>query len=264
MLLLGLILLLTSCINKESDNKSKTNIITEDTTLAESTNKKTEPTTNKKTKNEQTTKSKTQPTTVPVSTEKKIESKKIIDFSPISQYPELPTGCEVTSLAMVLNHYGVQCNKCEIADTYLSKGPVGTVDFNKAFEGDPRDADSYGCYANVIVEAAKRIIYSKHANLSVKDCTGTELKTLFRYVKKDIPVIVWGTQNCQKGHYSVTWHVDGEDLTWFTPEHCMVLVGYDNTYVWVADPMHGDIRSYSISTFEKCYNSLYKQSIVIR
>ena len=32
---------------------------------------------------------------------------KRIPFTAISQYPELPTGCEVTSLAMVFNYYNV-------------------------------------------------------------------------------------------------------------------------------------------------------------
>ena len=80
---------------------------------------------------------------------------KRIPFTAICQYPELPTGCEVTSLSMVFNHYGHPCDKCDIADYYLTKGEVGTVDFHEAFEGDPRDESSYGCYANVIVKAAE-------------------------------------------------------------------------------------------------------------
>lgn len=188
----------------------------------------------------------------------------IIELTSICQYPELPTGCEVTSLAMVLNYYNVDCDKCEISDNYLIKGDVGTVDFHQAFEGDPRDEYSYGCYANVIVETANRIISEKGAFLSVKDFTDTPLEELYSFIDKDIPVIVWGTQDCQEGHFSVTWNVNGQDLTWFTPEHCMVLVGYDQNSVWVADPIYGDIRSYDKATFEKSYNSLFKQAVVIK
>lgn len=188
---------------------------------------------------------------------------KRIAFTPICQYPELPTGCEVTSLAMVLNHYGVNCDKCEIADNYLTKGEVGTVDFNVAFEGDPRDENSYGCYANVIFETAQKVIDDKSAALSVNNYSGSSPETLFSLIDKDIPVVVWGTQDCQEGHYSVTWNVDGKDLTWFTPEHCMVLVGYDEGSVWVADPIYGDVRSYDRTSFENSYNSLFRQAIVI-
>lgn len=188
----------------------------------------------------------------------------MIDFTPICQYPELPTGCEVTSLAMVLNYYNVDCDKCEIADNYLSKGEVGTVDFHKAFEGDPRDEYSFGCYSNVIVETANKILADKSAMLYVGDYTGSSLEDLYPLINKDIPIIVWGTQDCQEGHFSVTWNVDGEDLTWFTPEHCMVLMGYDETSVWVADPIYGDIRSYEKDTFERSYDSLFQQAVVIK
>lgn len=203
---------------------------------------------------------------MPENTESSFDSieRHIIEFTPICQYPELPTGCEVTSLAMVLNYYNVDCDKCEISDNFLTKGAVGTVDFHKAFEGDPRDEYSYGCYANVIVETANKIIADKGVSLSVNDFTDTSLEELYSFIDNDIPVIVWGTQDCQEGHFSVTWNVNGQDLTWFTPEHCMVLIGYDNNSVWVADPIYGDIRSYDKTVFESSYNSLFKQAIIIK
>ena len=188
---------------------------------------------------------------------------KLISFTPLCQYPELPTGCEITSLTAVLKYYGVECDKCDISDTYLSKGEVGTVDFNKAFEGDPRDEGSYGCYANVIIETAYKYLAGKDQMLVISDRTGSRLSELYPFIDRNIPVIVWGTQNCAEGKYTVTWNVDGQDMTWFSPEHCMVLVGYDDSSVWVADPMYGDVRSYEKSVFERSYDSLFRQAIVI-
>lgn len=37
----------------------------------------------------------------------------------ILQNPELPTGCEVTALAIVLNYYGYGVDKCDLSDYYL-------------------------------------------------------------------------------------------------------------------------------------------------
>ena len=74
----------------------------------------------------------------------------MIDFQNIQQNPELPTGCEVTSLAMVLNHLGYKIDKCILADDFLNKGEIGSTDFSEAFVGNPRDDEGYGCYANVI------------------------------------------------------------------------------------------------------------------
>ncbi len=190
--------------------------------------------------------------------------KKLINITAISQYPELPTGCEVTSLAAVLNYYGIDIDKCDIGDSYLDKGDVGTVDFHEAFEGDPRDESSFGCYAPVIVKAAEKIISERQSQLTVSEVSGSELEALFKYTDMDIPVIVWGTQDCQQGRYTVTWNVDGKDLTWFSPEHCMVLAGYSDSSVWVADPIYGEIKQYDINVFKSCYDSLYKQAVVIQ
>lgn len=186
------------------------------------------------------------------------------DFPVLSQYPELPTGCEVTSLTMVLNFNRLAADKCDIADNYLEKGEVGTVDFCVAFEGDPRDEGSYGCYAPVIVKAADKYLTANNSSLKATDLTGTGFTDLFAYIDQGIPVIVWGTLDCEEGHYSVTWEVDGKELAWFTPEHCMVLLGYSDYQVWVADPVHGDIQVFDRELFRVRYESLGQQAVVIR
>lgn len=187
-----------------------------------------------------------------------------IDLQPICQYPELPTGCEITSLAMALNYNGIPADKCDLADHYLDKGEVGTVDFRIAFEGDPRDESSYGCYSPVIVNTANRYLQAVQSDLEAIDISGGELEDLFTYIDAGVPVIVWGTLDCAEGHYSVTWNVGGEDLTWYTPEHCMVLVGYEDGQVWAADPVYGDVRNYDINIFRSRYEALYRQAIVIQ
>ena len=187
------------------------------------------------------------------------------NFKAINQNPELPTGCEVTSLTMSLNYLGVNADKLDIADNYIDKGPIGSTDFNKKFVGDPRDVNSYGCYAPVIVNAANKYLTAKGSSLNATNISGKDLEELFTsYTDKNIPVMVWGTVDNREGQYTTTWKVDGQDLKWYSPEHCMVLVGYDNDKVWVADPMHGDVRSYKKSTFKDRYNSLKKQAVVIQ
>ncbi|MBE6824368.1 MAG: hypothetical protein E7513_03365 [Ruminococcaceae bacterium] len=187
----------------------------------------------------------------------------IPNFEAICQYPDLPTGCEMTSLTMVLNYYGLNADKCDISDNYLDKGEVGSVDFRKAFVGDPRDENSFGCYAPVVVNAANRYLESQGSKLKATDVTGRELESLYEYINIQVPVIIWGTLDCKEGYYSVTWNVDGQDLTWITPEHCMVMVGYDQEAVWIADPIYGEVVSYDREIFESCYNLLFKQAVVI-
>ena len=189
----------------------------------------------------------------------------LLDIEVQGQDPELPTGCEMTSLTMALNYFGLPADKCDLSDNYLDKGPVGTVNFREAFEGDPRDPESYGCYAPVVVNTANRFLEDYGSELRAREVSGLELEDLFSYLQAGIPVIIWGTRNCEEGYYSVTWNVDGEDLTWFTPEHCMVLAGYDEAgRVWVADPLHADLRSYDKERFRVGYESLYRQAVVIQ
>ncbi len=188
---------------------------------------------------------------------------RIEPFQTICQYPELPTGCEMTSLTMVLNYNGIPADKCDIADNYLDKGEVGTVDFRVAFEGNPRDENSYGCYSPVVVDTANKYLQAVQSDMRAVDLSGTEFEELFSYIDAGVPVIVWGTLDCAEGHYSVTWTVNGTDLTWYTPEHCMVLVGYEDKMVWVADPVYGDVRSYDREIFKSRYEVLYRQAVVI-
>ena len=194
------------------------------------------------------------------------EARSIDGFAALSQYPELPNGCEVTSLAALLNHYGFAVDKTVLSDAYLPKGPVGEVSFYERFEGDPRDEDAYGCYAPVIVATADAYLSSVGSPMRASDVTGTPARELYhRHIDEGRPVIVWATRYLEQGHYSVTWHVDGQDLTWFTPEHCMVLVGYDeaNRTVRLADPIVGEVCTYEMDLFESRYADLGQQAVVL-
>ena len=184
-------------------------------------------------------------------------------LNPICQYPELPTGCEVTALATVLQYYGFNADKCDLADNYLDKGPVGTVDFHTAFPGDPRNKYSYGCYAPAIVTAANRYLEKQDTELKAYDITGIVFEELFSYTEKNIPVIVWCTIDLKPGHYTTTWNIDGKDITWYASEHCMVLLGQGGNYVYAADPTTGTIETYSKNLMETRYKELFEQAVII-
>ncbi|MBQ7784498.1 MAG: C39 family peptidase, partial [Oscillospiraceae bacterium] len=49
----------------------------------------------------------------------------------IMQNPELPTGCEITSLTMLLRHIGYDADKLDMADNYLPKGEYRASDFKE-------------------------------------------------------------------------------------------------------------------------------------
>lgn len=186
---------------------------------------------------------------------------KMEDFEWLSQNPELPTGCEITSLTSVLNYYGINVKKETMADDYLKKGDGS---YYKMFLGNPRDAGSFGCMAQPIVDAAN--LYFKKNNVSMKasNVSGVIFDKILEYVSQGVPMIVWNTMGMATAYESQTLTLDGREYTWIAPEHCVVVVGYDldNNEVYVADPMAGMVTR-NLKTFEERYDSLKRQAVYV-
>lgn len=184
--------------------------------------------------------------------------------TPIGQYPELPTGCEITALATVLRYFGYAVDKCVLSDNYLEKGDAWGTDFWEKFCGEPRSQYSYGCYAPVIKKAADKYLREKNSALSAVDLTGTDAEELFSYTDRGIPVMVWVTINMVQGYYTDSWYANGKKLTWYANEHCMVLLGYEGNVVYMSDPTSGTITTYDKELFKTRYKELFKQAVVVR
>ncbi len=184
----------------------------------------------------------------------------------IMQKPELPTGCEVTSLAIVLNYLGFNVDKCDLADNYLDKGSIGITDIDKAFVGNPRSNSSYGCYASVIVNCANKWLTEHGSSYRAYNMTGKQLERLFCEIDSGRPVIVWATINMVESSIGPTWFIpDGYSVTYIAQEHCLVLTGYDmeKGVVYVADPLVGN-TSYDLEVFRKRYEELMYQAVIIK
>ena len=188
----------------------------------------------------------------------------VYTLKPICQYPALPTGCEMTSLAMVLDFMGVKADKCDLADKYLDKGPVGKVNFWKAFVGNPRNARSYGCYAPVVVNTANRYLRAKNSSMRATYYAGKTLEFLTGYTRAGYPVIVWCTIDCRQARDTATWVVNGEKIRWRSPHHCVVFLGIKNGKAVIADPTYGRIKLYDKELFRRGYTALYEQAVIIR
>lgn len=188
-----------------------------------------------------------------------------LDAESILQNPELPTGCEVTSLAMALSFHGYGISKEKLADEYLEKAAPGTVSYRTAFWGDPRKEDSFGCFAPVITKAANQFLAKKKSPHMAYNLTGTPLDDLLVEIRMGYPVIVWGSMYINgEIVFSYGWEIDGETVTWPSNEHCMLLIGFDTetNSVIVCDPLAG-ITSYDKNAFQHHYDTLEQQAIVI-
>ena len=187
-----------------------------------------------------------------------------LDMLPILQYPELPTGCEITALTTVLNYYNCNVDKSYLAEYYLEQGNVGQTNPLDAFVGSPFSDEAYGCYSDVIVNAAQSYINDYRTDLKVENISELDFPQLLNYVKKGQPIIFWATMNLRKPYESIVWQIDGEKVPWYAYEHCMVLIGFDydtDSYI-VSDPLKG-ITEYKRELMENRYNQIGKHAVLV-
>lgn len=209
--------------------------------------------------------------TEPVSMGK--QPKKIINVPYISQEGTLPSGCELISAAMVLNHYGCSTTieqvaaRTPCADLIVSQNGLVGEHPSKAFIGNPYSEDGLGCYAPVIVSVMNSFLSQSGTRRAV-DLTGTKLETLISdYIDRDTPVLIWATMNMQQPHSAGVWKIKDTDETfhWIGGEHCLVLVGYEGDKYFFNDPY----ESNGLITFEKKlvnsrFTALGQQAVVVK
>lgn len=197
-----------------------------------------------------------------------------IDMANILQNPELPVGCEITALTILLNYYGFNAEKTDMAKNYLptSWGNPKTVDgklykdsFYDYFIGDPFSR-GYGCFSPAIEKAANSYISSHGGGYTVKNISGCHPDTLYEYLIAGTPVLCWATDGMIEPEYYETWYdnATGDKLDWYLNEHCFVLAGFNiaNSTVTLNDPMKG-IIDYNIDKFEVRFKQMHSQAIVL-
>lgn len=188
-----------------------------------------------------------------------------LKVEPVLQYPELPTGCEVTALATVLKFYGFDVDKVELAENYLPKGGVGEVGPADAFIGNPASPHGYGCYAPVIKKTAENYLSSidwMKTELGVWDVTGATMYELEQYLLDGNPVMIWASMDMVPTKKNDGWNINGEKVYWLYNEHCLVLIGFTDTEYVFADPLNG-IVSYEKGLVGERYGELGQQAVVI-
>lgn len=188
-----------------------------------------------------------------------------LEVETIMQKPELPTGCEVVSLATVLNYNGFEIDKVELCDNFLPIDYTTACTFNEAYIGNPKSNNGYGCYAPVIAETARLYFESVGAEWEAKNLSGTDFRDLFYQIEEGRPVVIWASMNLRDVKLTLRWTTADGDEAWFSSlEHCMVLTGYDTEkgVVYASDPLKGDME-YSLERFESVYEQMGKQAVVV-
>lgn len=197
----------------------------------------------------------------------------VLDVPYINQREKYPTGCESITAVMALRYSGYSISPETYIDRYLPKGvrpftdETGKMfgdDPRKCFLGNPYSESGWGCYAPVIEKGLNEVIDSSRHR--VENSSGTSIKNLCaQYIDKGIPVIMWATQNMQPPKQGKTWYLldCDETFTWISGNHCLLLVGYDNSYYYFNDPLQSKNYRYERAVVENRYAALGRQALAI-
>ena len=188
----------------------------------------------------------------------------------IRQFPKYPSGCESVATVMALLYIGENITVDDFLGGYLETDSKFYSKDNRMhgpspyefFVGSPLSDTGWGCMAPVIEKALLK--YTKDEK-RVFNTTSNDLDELCaRFVANDVPVIVWTTIAMLDVEYRISWGVpDGSLFRWPGNEHCMLLVGFDETHYYFNDPYTGCCVKYQKALAEDRYEKLGKQSLVV-
>ena len=197
-------------------------------------------------------------------------SKLISDVPTIHQFPQFPTGCESVATVMALNYFGNPITVEQFVDEFLPTSRDFYVENGmhfgpspyEYFIGNPKSAASYGCMAPVIEKALRACVDD---SLTISNLSGASLEMLCdQYIDNDIPVILWATIRMLETNPISSWYFsDGTRFTWPGNEHCMLLVGYDDTQYYFNDPYTGKLVAYDKTLTEDRFAELGRQAVVV-
>lgn len=195
-----------------------------------------------------------------------VKSKTVMinNFPTYSQFPNYPNGCETIALYLMLKYYGVSVSPETLVNNlkkgdgvHWENGIRYGGDPEIEFVGDPRNKNGYGVYQRPIINLA-----SKYKSGMV-DYTGHSLSQVLEIVRSGKPVQVWVSINLRNTSVCADWthKSTGKKINWICNLHSLVVIGFNDNYVYTSDPYTGSIKKYSKSQFQKIYNLFGKRAI---
>lgn len=157
----------------------------------------------------------------------------------IQQMPQLARGCEVTSLAMMLQYAGVNIDKmtlaAEIAKVpFLSNGVRGNP--NDGFVGNiyTFSEHGYGVYHGPIANLAERYLPGR-----IKDLSGISIESVYEALQAGTPVLIITNSTFRPLAESEfhTWQTASGPIQITYREHSVLVTGYDKDYIYMNDPL---------------------------
>ncbi len=194
-----------------------------------------------------------------------------IDVPTVMQNPELPNGCEITSLTAVLNYKGYNAEKTEMADVYLPKeafyskdGKLYGANPYVSYAGNPREKSGFFSYSPPIIEAANSYLDTVQGDENPTDISGSTREEITEYLNQGIPVVIWVTLDLSEPKLNYSWYLSdtGEKTDMPVNLHCVVLNGYVDDNVHVMNPLKGQVL-YNTDDFFQSYIELGSHALIL-
>ncbi|MCO7128128.1 C39 family peptidase [Sporolactobacillus shoreicorticis] len=184
----------------------------------------------------------------------------------VSQRPELPNGCEVTSLTMLLQSAGVRTNKMLLAEQ-IKKVPFQSGKWkgnpNEGFVGNmyhgSRANPGLAVYHGPIADLARRYLGGHVVDMTGRPWSAIEKQialgkpvwTITSINFQPVPASAWQNWPTKQGMIRITFK-----------EHSVLLTGFDKKYVYFNDPLAGGPGSSSDKqAFIKAWHQFGNQAL---
>lgn len=209
-----------------------------------------------------------QPATTPGYTP--LPASKLLTVAPQSQLPQLPNGCEVTSLSMLLSAVGHPINKMTLAaeepkdPTKREYGPGGKTIFwgnpNVGFVGSVYQyANGFGIYHGPITKFINQLLPGRG-----EDLTGKPFTDILAVVAHGTPVILWTTATFQPTNQWTSWNTPEGPIKVTVEEHAVLLVGYNHNQLFINNPLNGEqAQPVNRQQFLAAWKQLGNQAVTI-
>lgn len=193
-----------------------------------------------------------------------IAESKILNVPLINQLdsPGLYNGCEVTSLAMILNYNGYHVTKNELAKN-IKKVPLTYRNGlkgnpNVGFVGNMETGPGYAVYNGPIYNLAREYVGARAVNL-----TNSSFSELLERVSQGEPVWIITTETFSTVSSFEKWHTPEGTISITFKEHSVVITGYDEDFIYINNPYGQKNERLNRSRFEEAWEQMGKQAIVI-
>lgn len=194
--------------------------------------------------------------------EKKVVEEMLLDVPLLNQMdsPRLYNGCEVTSLAMILNYKGVSVTKNQLAQQITrvplqySNGEYGNP--NSGFVGNMEDGPGLGVYHEPIFELAQKY-------LKAADLTNSPFDQLLEEIANGNPIWVITTSTFAPVAEFQTWQTSEGNVEITYKMHSAVITGYDASNIYINNPYGTKNQKVDRESFIKAWEQMGKQAVVL-